>query len=146
MARYRTTIRTPRTPEDAFAFMADLRNFESWDPGVRRAIQVDGDGGGPDATFDVVVDAPGKGLTLRYVTTEYDLPRHVTVRAESKMFTSLDRIDVVPDGDGSLVTYDAELVLNGPLGGLDIVLRPFFDRIGGRADRGLQEALDGKKV
>lgn len=146
MARYRTTIRTARTPEDAFAFMADLRNFEAWDPGVQEATQVDGEGGGPDATFDVVVDAPGKGLTLRYVTTEYDAPRHVTVRAESKMFTSLDRIDVEPDGSGSLVTYDAELRLNGPLSVFDLALRPVFGRIGGRADRGLQQALDGEKV
>jgi len=50
MARYRTTVRTDRPPSDAFAFMADLRNFEHWDPGVRRATQVDGDGGGPTTT------------------------------------------------------------------------------------------------
>ena len=126
--------------------MSDLRNFEAWDPGVQSATQVDGDGGGPDATFDVVVDAPGKGLTLRYVTTEYEAPHHVVARAESKMFTSLDRIDVEPEGTGSLVTYDAELTMNGPLGWFDLVLRPIFDRIGGRADLGLQQALDGDKV
>lgn len=146
MARYTTTVRTDRTPAEAFAFMADLRNFENWDPGVQKATQVVGDGGGPDAEFDVVVDAPGKGLTLRYVTTEYDDPNRVVVRAESKMLTSLDRIDVVADGDGSRVTYDAELTLNGPLGLLNVVLKPIFDRIGGRADQGLQEALDGEKV
>lgn len=146
MARYRTTVRTDRAPEDAFAFMADLRNFEDWDPGVRTATQVSGNGGGPNASFDVVVDAPGKGLTLRYVTTDYDEPRRVTVRAESRMFTSLDRIEVERAADGSLVTYDAELRLNGPLNVLDFLLRPLFNRIGGRADSGLQEALDGEKV
>lgn len=146
MARYSTTVRTEMAPADAFAFMADLRNFEDWDPGVQRATQVTGHGGGPDATFDVVVDAPGSGLTLRYVTTEYDAPHRVVVRAESKMFTSLDRIDVEPDGTGSLVTYDAELRLNGPLRVFDLALRPIFDRIGSRADDGLQQALDGEKV
>ena len=146
MARYSTTVRTDMAPAEAFAFMADLRNFEDWDPGVQRATQVDGTGGGPDASFDVVVDAPGKGLTLRYVTTEYDEPRRVVVKAESKMFTSLDRIDVEPDGTGSFVTYDAELTLNGPLGVFDLLLRPVFNRIGGRADDGLQRALDGEKV
>ncbi len=146
MARYSTTVRTDMAPAEAFAFMADLRNFEDWDPGVQRATQVDGTGGGPDASFDVVVDAPGKGLTLRYVTTEYDEPRRVVVKADSKMFTSLDRIDVEPDGTGSFVTYDAELTLNGPLGVFDLLLRPVFKRIGGRADDGLQRALDGEKV
>jgi carbon monoxide dehydrogenase subunit G len=146
MARYRTTVRTARPPAEAFAFMAYLRNFEDWDPGVQRATQIAGDGGGPGATFDVVVDAPGNGLTLRYVTTEYDPSRHVVVRAESRVFTSLDRIHVEPDGTGSLVTYDAELRLNGPLGIFDLLLRPVFDRIAGRADDGLQRALDGEKV
>ncbi len=146
MARYRTTVRTDRRPDDAFAYMADLRNFEDWDPGVQRVTQVDGDGAGPDAAFDVVVDAPNGGLTLRYETIEYDAPRLVVVRAESKMFTSLDRIEVAADGDGSLVTYDAELTLNGPLRLFDLLLRPAFGRIGGRADAGLQRVLDGVKV
>ena len=147
MARYTTTVRTDMPPAEAFAFMADLRNFENWDPGVERATQVEGSGGGPDAIFDVQIDAPGPGLTLRYVTEEYDAPRRVVVKATSKMFTSFDRIDVESAADGgSLVTYDAELRLNGPLSIFDIVLRPIFDRIGGRADRGLQDALDGERV
>jgi carbon monoxide dehydrogenase subunit G len=146
MARYRTTVRTSLSEDAAFAYMADLRNFEQWDPGVQRATQVEGDGGGPGASFDVTVDAPGKGLTLRYETIEYDAPTTVVVRAASTLFTSLDRIEVEPDGDGALVTYDAELTLNGPLRLFDLALRPIFDRIGGRADAGLQRALDGEKV
>ncbi len=143
MARYVTTIRSPRPQQEAFDFMADLRNFEAWDPGVRSATQVTGDGGGPDAVFDVVVDAPGRGLTLRYETTEYVAPDSLVVKAASTMFTSLDRIEVRPDGSGSIVTYDAELTLNGPLKMFDLLLRPVFERIGGRADAGLKQALDG---
>ncbi|NNE10740.1 MAG: hypothetical protein HKN41_00670 [Ilumatobacter sp.] len=146
MARYTTTVRTAMTPDAAFAFMADLRNFEQWDPGVQKSVQVTGDGAGPNAVFDVTVDVPGSGLTLRYETTEYDAPKLAVVEARSTVFTSLDRIEVRPDGDGSLVTYDAELTLNGPLGIFDLALRPVFDRIGGRADEGLQQALDGEKV
>lgn len=146
MAKYVTTIRSPKSQQQAFEFMADLRNFEAWDPGVQSATQVTGDGGGPDAVFDVVVDAPGKGLTLRYETTEYDAPSTAVVKATSKLFTSLDRIEVRADGDGSLVTYDAELTLNGPLGFFDLALRPVFNRIGGRANEGLQRALDGVQV
>ena len=37
MARYVTKVRTPRSVEDAFAYMADLRNFAEWDPGVTAA-------------------------------------------------------------------------------------------------------------
>jgi hypothetical protein len=132
--------------------MADLRNFALWDPGVIRVTQVhDGDGahsegGGPKSVFDVVVKSVGGGTTLQYVTTRYDEPRAVQVEARSSLLTSIDRIDVVPDGDGSLVTYDAELRLNGPLGVFDLGLKPVFKRIGDRAAAGLERALAGERV
>lgn len=146
MARYSTTVRTPLAPAEAFAYMADLRNFERWDPGVTGVVQVKGDGGGAEAVFDVQVKSPGKDLTLQYVTTHYDEPSSVQVEARSAMFTSIDRIDVVPDGDGSRVTYDAELRLNGVLGVFDLGLRLAFKRIGDRAAAGLERALQGERV
>jgi carbon monoxide dehydrogenase subunit G len=143
MAQYVTTIETPRPPTEAFAYMADLRNFAEWDPGVQTATQVEGDGPGPEAVYDVTVDAPGKGLTLRYQTVEYDEPRSIVVRASSRTFTSEDTVTVEPAGTGSLVTYRAELELNGPLRVFDLMLRPIFGRIAGRANDGLLRALDG---
>jgi carbon monoxide dehydrogenase subunit G len=146
MARYVTTVRTPRSPQEAFEYMADLRNFADWDPGVTKVVQVDGDGAGPDGVFDVTVKNPGKDLTLRYRTREFESPRFARVVATSTMFTSDDRITVEPDGDGSLVTYDAELRLNGPLRLADPLLKLAFGRIGDRAAAGLRTALDGTAV
>lgn len=146
MARYSTTVRTSMPPAEAFAYMADLRNFERWDPGVTKVVQVSGDGGGPDATFDVDVKSVGDSTTLRYVTVHHDAPRSVRVEARSTLLTSIDTIDVVADGDGSLVTYDAELRLNGPLALFDPVMRLVFGRIGDRAAAGLERALGGERV
>jgi carbon monoxide dehydrogenase subunit G len=146
MARYSTTVRTPRPPAEAFAYMSDLRNFALWDPGVTRVTQVHGEGGGPKSVFDVVVRSVGGGTTLQYITTRYDEPRSVQVEARSSMLTSIDRIDVVADGAGSLVTYDAELRLNGVLGVFDLGLKPVFNRIGDRAAAGLARALDGERA
>jgi carbon monoxide dehydrogenase subunit G len=143
MAQYVTTIETPRSPAEAFAYMADLRNFAEWDPGVESARQVEGDGPGADTAYDVTVHAPGKGLTLRYRTTDYDEPRSIVVRATSRTFTSEDAVTVEPAEAGSLVTYRAQLDLNGPLRVFDLVLRPIFARIAGRANDGLLRALDG---
>ncbi len=144
MARYVTTIRSARSQTDVFDFMADLRNFEQWDPGVRKVTQITGDGGGTDADFDVVIDAPRGGLTLRYHTPIHEPPNRVVVKARSKLFTSIDTITVEADDQGSIVTYDATLSLNGALGIFDLVLRPVFGRIGDRANIGLLKALDGK--
>ena len=144
MARYVTKVRTARTPRDVFAYLADLRNFAEWDPGVKAVTQVEGSGGGMDAVFDVTGDGPGPDLTLRYRTEEYDAPRNLLVVARSLIFTSIDRVTVEPDGTGSVVTYDADLRLNGILGIGDLGLRLMFGRIGDRAAAGLRRALGGQ--
>ena len=146
MARYVVTVRTPRTPHEAFAYMADLRNFAEWDPGVKQVTPVEGSGGGPNASFDVVVKSVRGELSLRYVTTHYDEPGLVVIEARNRTLTSIDRITVTGSADGCLVTYDAELRLNGPLRVADFVLKPFFTHIGDRAAQGLTKALAGMVV
>ena len=133
MARYVVTVLTPKTPQAAFVYMSDLRNFAEWDPGVKRVTQVAGSGGGPDAAFDVVVVSGRGELNLRYVTKDYDEPRLVLVEARSRMLTSIDRITVTGLPSGCSVQYDAELTLNGPLRFLDFALKRVFERIGDRA-------------
>ena len=146
MARYVTRVKAPLAADQAFDYVADLTNFVEWDPGVRRSVQVDGEGSELGAAYDVTVAAVPRDLTLRYEVVEHDPPRTCLVVARSAMFTSTDRISVEPDGDGSIVTYDAELALNGPLGLFDPALRLAFGRIGDRAAAGLRGALDGTAV
>ena len=142
MARYVTTVRTEQTPAEVFAYMADLRNFAQWDPGVKKVVQVKGDAGGADAQFDVTVS----GTTLRYITIEYEPDTNLLVVAQSKTLKSTDRVTVVADGAATLVTYDALLELNGVLRLADPVLRLAFGRIGDRAAAGLRRVLSGQDV
>ncbi len=141
MARYVTTAKTAKAPKEVFAYLADLRNFAEWDPGVKAVKQVKGSGGGPGNVFDVTVAGVGRDLILRYVTEEYDAPRNLLVVARSSVFTSIDRITVEPDGTGSVVTYDADLRLNGVLRVGDLGLRLVFGVIGDRAAAGLRRVL-----
>jgi hypothetical protein len=131
-------------PGVAFAFMADLTNFERWDPGVVRSEQAVGSRPGPDAAYDVTVK--GARRPLRYVTNAYDPPRRVVVQARSRVLTSLDEITVEPDGGGSVVTYDARLMLNGPLRVFDGLAARGFHRIAERAASGLVTALGGTRL
>jgi carbon monoxide dehydrogenase subunit G len=146
MARYLMHIRTPLDSAEAFAYMADLTNFAEWDPGVDHVEQVEGDGAGIDAAFDVAVKAFGRSITLRYTTVTYDPPATVVAFAESSVLTSRDTITVRAEGSGSVVTYDAVLKLKGPLGLADPLLRLSFKQIGDRAGAGLVAALDGERV
>lgn len=147
MARYTAHVRSPMPPAEAFAYLADLSHFAEWDPGVERSEQVAGDGAGPEAAFDVDVKAPGRTMTLRYDTIAYDeAATTMTAFAENSLLTSEDTISVKPDGEGSIVTYDALLKLKGLLGVSDPLLGLAFNRIGDRAAAGLVEALQGERV
>lgn len=141
MAKYTVSVESSKSVEEAFAYMADLRNFANWDPGVLTVTQVAGDGGGPESSFDVAVKSVGGGTVLRYETVEYDEPGNLLVEARNSKFTSIDRITIVAKDEGSIVTYAAELLLNGCLSPLNPLLGLVFNRIGDRAAAGLRRVL-----
>ncbi len=141
MAKYTVSVESSKSVEEAFAYMADLRNFANWDPGVLTVTQVAGDGAGMGSSFDVAVKSVGGGTVLRYETVEYDEPGNLLVEARNSKFTSIDRITVVAKDEGSIVTYAAELLLNGCLSPLNPLLGLVFNRIGDRAAAGLRRVL-----
>ncbi len=146
VARYQTTIRSPWSSARAFDYMADVRNFVDWDPSIRGVVQVVGVGGGVDTEFDIEVAHPGGSTTFRYRTTHYAPFTSLRLEARTRSLTSVDRIDVADDGSGCLVTYDAELDLNGPRTLFDPLLGWMFGRIGDRAARGLETMLEGART
>jgi hypothetical protein len=142
MARYVTTIPSSLTPQETFAYMADLHNFADWDKGVIKVVQVEGSGGGLGTVFDVTVKGVGKSTsTLRYTTTEYDKFSNILVRGVNTLFTSVDRITVKETATGCDVIYDATLTANWIIAPMNIVLGRVFDKIGDTATRGLRTAL-----
>ena len=54
MAFYTTTVETALSPAEAFAYMADVTNFATWDPGVKRSVLVQGLGQGVGAGVEHV--------------------------------------------------------------------------------------------
>ncbi len=98
-------------------------------------------------SFDVAVNLPVGTMTLRYDTVAYDAKATtMTAFAENFLLTSEDTITVVPDGAGSIVTYDAVLKMKGLLGLSDPLLGLTFNQIGDRATAGLIEALAGERI
>lgn len=146
MAHYVARIRTPMSPEDVFAYMADVRTFSEWDPGVVRSVQVAGDGPGPDAAYDVTVRAAGRELTLRYEVVEFDAPRRVKVVGKGFVFTSVDVIEVIVEEGGTTMVYDATVTMPFPLSLGDSLLSRSFQTIGDKAAAGMEKALGGSMV
>lgn len=144
MPHYRTTVRTPWSQERAFGYLSDLEHFAEWDPGVKRSVQVSGDGTAVGSTFDVTVGGVVRDLTLRYEIVALESPERVEVRAENGTLLSVDVMTVEPAGDGGcVVTYDADLSLKGVLGLGNPILGIVFGRIGDRAAAGLRRVLEG---
>jgi carbon monoxide dehydrogenase subunit G len=144
MARYLTSVPTAWSPKAAFDFMADVRNFARWDPGVESVSAVAGDGPGLGASYDVVVRAGLRRLVLRYEVKEWDAPHRLLLVAETVLLQSVDEIKVEPADGGSVVTYDARLNLRGMLSLGDPLLGLAFRRIGDRAAAGLRRVLGGE--
>lgn len=145
MARYLTSVATPLSAAQAFAYLADVTRFAEWDPGVKRAIRVAGDGPGVGTAYDLTVKA-GATTVMRYEVREYDAPRRLLLVARTRLLTSVDEVRVEPAEHGAVVTYDAKLTLRGPLRLFDPLLARAFRRLGDRAAAGLRKALKGAVV
>jgi len=144
MAHYATTISSPLDQAEAFARMADVRNFATWDPGVISADQVVGDGPGPDTEYELAVKSIGGEIDMRYVVTEYVEPSLVALESVNKLLSSFDKITVEPTETGSQITYSADLELHGPLDLADGVLDKAFQKIGDKAASGMREFLEAE--
>jgi len=145
MARYVATVTTPRSPEEAFDYLADFSTVEEWDPGVRRARAISEERRAKGAQFEVVARFLGRDVPLTYETVEIERPRRVMLRAENENLVSLDTISFrpLPQGGGTEVTYDADLSLKGPRRLAEPLMRLLFGRVGDRAKAGLAERLSG---
>ncbi|CAB4916628.1 unannotated protein [freshwater metagenome] len=142
MARYRTTIESPRTPEACFAALSDFSSAQEWDPGVVRASRPDDGPIGLGSRFDLVAAFMGREVPLTYEIIAFSAPGRVLLRAENESVVSLDEITFEPaPAGGTLVTYDADLRLKGVLRPFDLGLRLIFKRIGDQAAAGLRTHL-----
>ncbi|MEZ5230223.1 MAG: SRPBCC family protein [Acidimicrobiales bacterium] len=75
MAHYETTIDSPLSAAAAFERLSDVTRFVEWDPGVLAAKQVEGNGPGPDAAYELSVKGfVGNSLDLRYDVVEFAEP------------------------------------------------------------------------
>jgi hypothetical protein len=142
MAHYVTTVPSSKTPEEAFAYMSDIRNFAQWDKGIKKIDQVIGDGAGVGSGYDITVKGVGgKDSIFRYITLECDSPTNVLVKGKNWMFTSVDRVTITPTATGCDVTYDAVLTANLVVWPMNIWLGRIFDKVGAVATRGLKKVL-----
>ena len=74
MARYRTTIQSKKSPEEAFEYLADFANAREWDPGVVEGENLTGQPLGPDSRFRLVARFLGRRVPLEYRISAFEPP------------------------------------------------------------------------
>jgi len=145
MARYKATVDTPHTPDEAFAYLSDFSTTAEWDPGVLEAERLGDEPIADGSEFRLVAHFLHRKTTLTYSIVEYDPPSAVTFRGENSSVVSLDRITFEPWGGGARITYDADLALKGPVKLADPLLALAFKRVGDRALAGMRKTLGTKQ-
>jgi carbon monoxide dehydrogenase subunit G len=108
----RRTLTTTTPPERVFAFLADFRNAETWDPGTVSCELVEGDTG-VGSVYRNVSSFLGNKTELTYTTVEREEGRRVHFRGRNAMFTGDDVITVGAAGPGAEVGYDATFRFHG---------------------------------
>lgn len=143
MARYIGTVQSPRPAAEVFDHLADFTTIAGWDPGVASSVHTGGVKGQVGCRFHVEQDtAVGPNIGIDYEITEIVHPHHVTLRGTNAWLVSLDTITVEPAGTGCAVTYDAEILLKGPLRLFDPLMKLGLGRIGAKAKQGLTDELN----
>lgn len=106
------TFTTTASPEAAYAYLADFRNAESWDPGTRTCERTGGDGG-VGTTYRNVSSFLGREVELTYTTAELAPPTRVHLRGTNEQFEGHDIFEIRAAGRGSEVTYRAAMSFSG---------------------------------
>jgi Polyketide cyclase / dehydrase and lipid transport len=141
MARYRASIETQWTPDEAFVYLSDFSTSVEWDPSVVEAGRIGTGAVGRGTEFRLVAEFLGRKTPLTYRVVEYEPPSAVTFVAENETVISRDRIAFERIATGTRVTYDAYLRLKGLLRLADPLLSLAFHRIGNPALAGLRDVL-----
>ncbi|MBW3606166.1 MAG: SRPBCC family protein [Actinobacteria bacterium] len=104
MATIRHHARIDRAPDDVWRVVADAGAISEWFPAIEQSSS---DGGVRDCTL-----VNGAKLREEIVTSDDDLRRfqYRIVDGDMPLEFHLGTVDVIADGDGSLVVYSTDLL------------------------------------
>jgi hypothetical protein len=144
MASYKTTAKSPMSPEQTFEYLADFRTAAEWDENTKSSDLTSGDPMSEGAEYKVVTEFAGRDLTMTYRTVELDRPGRIVFNSATAIAEIEDVITVKPDGTGSEVSYEANIKPKSIAKVLDPVFAMIFNKVGDRAARSLRETLASK--
>jgi len=144
MATYRATVISPMPVEEVFNLMADFSNAPEWDANTKSSELQTADPYAVGAKYEVVTGFAGRDLTLTYETLEIERPNRVVLQSGTKIADIKDVMSFKPHGDGTEVTYEANIIPHSVAKVIDPLFSLIFKRVGDRALESMKDALKAK--
>jgi len=145
MFTLKETIDVTCTPLEAFDYLADFTHIERWDPSVLTARQVTEGLPQVGAQFQLRLQFGGRPVPMDYRITAMSSPRRLVLKGTGASFSAEDRITFEPQGEGTRIHYEADIVFAAGWGRtLEPLLAPLVRHSGRRAVQHLQQLLSGR--
>jgi hypothetical protein len=144
MPQYIATIPSTWSINEAFDYMSDFSNARFWDPSVQSAQRLEMGELALDSRFELTVRFAGRDQILQYRVTDFERPHRVVFTSATDALLSKDTLSFEPRPSGCLMTYHAELRLNGISALATPLLAMMFRPLGDRARDSLQRILGGR--
>ena len=138
----RRTFSTTTDVETVFAYLADFRHAEQWDPGTVSCELVQGEVG-PGATYLNTSKFLGRTTELTYVTVRHQPSTELHFQGRNSSFVGDDRLSFAPSGSGTEVTYHATFELRGASRLAVPVIAAYLPFLASKTIDQLRATLDG---
>lgn len=133
------SVTTP--PAVVIDYLKDFGNAEEWDPGTESCTPIDEGPVAVGSRWHNRSKIAGVSTELVYELVELTDER-VVFRGENDTATSTDTITVVPHPDGSEVTYEAVIEMEGAAKLAAPVVKVVFEKIGSDTEDDLTRVLN----
>jgi carbon monoxide dehydrogenase subunit G len=141
VTRLLETAKTSLTPAEAFAAVGDFGNVYKWDPGVTSAVKRTPGEVEVGTVYDLELTYRDRSLEMAYTVTEHVAGEKIVLEGTGGVVHALDVISFVPDGEGTLVTYQADLTLTGIARFIQPLIKSRLTAVGEAAGIGLRAWL-----
>ena len=129
-------------PRQVVDYLKDFGNAEEWDPGTQRCTRIDNGAIDQGASWHNVSKIFGVTAELTYTLDELS-DRKLVFVGKNKSSTSVDTITVDAAGAGSVLTYRADLEMNGPAKLLNPVMKVVFEKLANDTEKQMTTTLNG---
>ncbi len=128
-------------PAAVVEYLKDFSNAEEWDPGTVSCTRLDSGPVAVGSRWHNVSKIAGVSTELAYELCELTDSK-VVLFGSNDTATSTDTITVVPDPEGSEITYESVVEMKGAAKLAAPVVKLVFEKLGVDTEKQLREVLD----